>query len=195
MTNQETMVTRPRRGTLHRLLLPLLLPLLTACDNDTDDTRIFAAGHVEATQVRLATKIGGTLEWFPLEEGDHVAAGQEIARIETVDLELMLATARAERDLAAADLSLRQAGFRREEIAAARAQAAALQTELVAAERELARFQGLLDSGSGTGKARDDALTRRDRTLQELRAAEEQLRKLEAGFRSEEIAAARARVH
>jgi HlyD family secretion protein len=174
--------------------MAVLLPVVAACSNDDDEVRIFAAGHVEATQVRLATKIGGTLEWFPLEEGDRVDDGDEIARIETVDLELALAAARAERDLAAADLSLKQAGYRREEIGAARARAAALKTELTAAERELARFQGLLDSGSGIEKSRDDALTRRDRATQELQVAEEQLRQLEAGFRDEEIAAARARM-
>lgn len=192
MRCHETVATRLRRAAWGGLLLTTLLPLLTACGADNDDGQIFAAGHVEATQVRLATKIGGTLEWFPLEEGDRVEAGEEIARIETIDLELALAAARAERDLAAAELSLREAGFRQEEIAAARAGAAALGTELAAAERELARFQGLLDSGSGTQKSRDDALTRRDRAAEELRAAEEQLRKLETGFRREEIAAARA---
>jgi len=194
MRVREFVVVPPRSSARGALLLVALLPVAAACSTDHDDARIFAAGHVEATQVRLATKIGGTLEWFRLEEGDRVEAGEEIARIETVDLELALAAARADQDLAAAELRLKQAGFRREEIAAARARAAALGTELAAAERELKRFQGLLDSGSGTEKSRDDALTRRDRAVQELRVAEEQLGQLEAGFRPEEIAAARARM-
>ena len=70
---------------------------------------------------------------------------------------------------------------------------AAARAELEAAERDRARFEGLLAAGSGTEKARDDARTRARVTANNLAAAEERLRRLRADFRSEEIAAARAR--
>lgn len=179
---------RPLAAALWALLV------LAACGERGREGEILAAGHVEATEIRISTKVGGTLEWFGLEEGARVTAGEEIARIDTVDLRLALEAAGAERAQAAAGLRLRQAGYRPEEIAEAAAQAAALAAELAAAERDLVRFQGLLDAGSGTEKSRDDALARRDRLAQELEAARQRSRRLRAGFRAEEIEAARARL-
>jgi HlyD family secretion protein len=55
-------------------------------------------------------------------------------------------------------------------------------------------MDGLLASGSGTTKARDDARTRHDLAAASLDAARERLSRLRAGSRREEIEAARARV-
>jgi HlyD family secretion protein len=55
-------------------------------------------------------------------------------------------------------------------------------------------MEGLLASGSGTAKARDDARARRDAAAASVQAARERLRRLKAGSRVEEIDAARARV-
>jgi HlyD family secretion protein len=179
---------------MRTIALLLLAALTGACNSNEDPSLITASGYIEATEVRVATKIGGTLERFPYCEGDPVEAGAELARIDTVNLQLQLDTVHAELDLARAELRLRQAGYRDEEIAEARAHLQRNEAELAAAQRELDRFQGLLDSGSGTGKSRDDALTRRDIAAKSVQAAEQRLRKLEAGFRDEEIAAATARV-
>lgn len=164
-----------------------------ACHRQEEAGVVVASGHVEATDVRISTKVGGTLSSFPLDEGDRVTKGREIAHIDTVDLRLALAAARAEQAAAAADLALKRAGYRSEDIAEGRARLAQAKTDLAAAERDLDRFQGLLDAGSGTVKARDDARTRRDVAQQQVKAAAEQVRKLVAGFRPQEIAAAKAR--
>ncbi len=182
-----------RRSLVVGALTVAVLAVTTACHQKGEPGVVVATGHVEATDVRLSTKVGGTLNVFPLDEGDRVQQGEEIARIDTVDLELALAAARAERDAAAADLALKQAGYRSEDVAEGRARLAQAKTDLEAAQRDLERFQGLLDAGSGTVKARDDARTRRDVARQQVKAVGEQVRKLEAGFRPEEIAAARAR--
>ncbi len=183
-----------RHGRAAGVLVTVSLAIAAGCRQGPADERIFVAGHVEATEVRLSTKVGGTLEQLPIAEGDRVERGTEVARIDTVDLELALSAARAELDQARAELRLRQAGSRREDVAEAEAHLAAARASLVAAERDLERFQGLLDSGSGTEKARDDAETRRDLAARELEAAGERLSKLRAGFRREEIDAAGARV-
>ena len=176
-------------------VLGLMLSLaLTGCSDREDPTHIVASGHVEATEVTVSTKVAGILEARPVEEGDRVAAGQELARIGTVDTELALRAARADRDQAQADLSLRLAGARKEDIADAEAQVARYEADLAGAEKDLARMQGLLASGSGTTKSRDDAATRRDVTSAGLASVRERLRKLRAGSRPEEIAAARARL-
>src|SRR5262245_46148965 len=141
--------------------LVLSLPLVTACGKEEKDpNRLVASGHVEATDVRISTKIGGRLERFYLQAGDAVAAGTVLGRIETVDIELAIAQGRAERGTAAAELDLRVAGPTREEIAQAQANVNRAEADLDGAEKDLERMQGLLDRGSGTAKSRDDARTR-----------------------------------
>ncbi len=164
------------------------------CGNGRDRSLIVASGHVEATEVRISTKVGGTLESFPVREGDRVEPGRELARIDTTDLDLALDRARAERGQAEADLRLRLAGSRGEDVAASAAYVAQARADLEGAAKDLARLQGLLDSGSGTEKARDDALARRDAAKARLDAANETERKLRAGSRPEEIEQARARL-
>jgi len=176
------------------LVLWLLPFLFTAgCNHEGSDT-IVVSGHVEATEVRVASKVGGRLEAIAFEEGDRVEKGQELARIDTVDLELVLDAARAEEQQAGAQLRLLLAGAREEDIAEALAQVRRAQADLDGAERDLERMEGLLASGSGTTKSRDDALTRRDTAQAALAAAEERHRRLVAGSRPEEIDAARARL-
>jgi HlyD family secretion protein len=167
---------------------------VAACGQGEEDTRILASGHVEATEVQVSTKVGGILESLAVDEGSVVEKGQEIARIDTVDTRLALDSARAELARAEAELRLRLAGPREEDIEEARAQLAKAQADLAGAARDLERMEGLLATGSGTTKARDDARTRHDVAAAAVEAARQRLRRLEAGFRSEEKDAARARV-
>ena len=87
----------------------LALVVLVGCRGDAkkDPNLLTASGHVEATDVRLATKVAGRLQDFGLQEGDAVKAGEVLARIDTTDSALALAQARAERQQSAADLQLR----------------------------------------------------------------------------------------
>jgi HlyD family secretion protein len=169
------------------------LSLGVACGRGRDPSLIVASGHVEATEVHLATKVPGRIEALEVQEGDRVKKGQELSQIDTVDLRLALDQARAERDQAAAELRLRLSGYREEDVAEAEAQARSLEADLAAADRDLERMQGLLDRGSGTAKARDDARTHREIASGRLDAARQSLARLRAGFRKEEIAASRGR--
>jgi HlyD family secretion protein len=163
------------------------------CAAHHDPGLITASGHVEATDVRIATKVPGRLVQFTLEEGDKVTSGQTLGQIDRIDLELSLDQAKAEQGQAQADLQLRLAGTRKEEIAEQEARVESARVDLEAAERDRGRMQALLDRGSGTTKARDDASTRRDTAAAQLKATQEALQRLKAGSRREEIEAARAR--
>jgi HlyD family secretion protein len=171
-----------------------LAATVAACGGRRETSTIVASGHVEATDVRISSKVAGRLERFGLEEGDAITQGQELAAIDVTDLGLALRQVKADRSQAAAELELRVAGPRKEDIAEAGAQARALESDLDGAQRDLDRMQGLLDRGSGTTKGRDDARVRRDTTAQRLEAARQALARLNAGSRAEEIAGARARV-
>ena len=78
--------TRAPDGDRHDSLDPHRLPRgrsrwspPPAAANRDDNGRIHASGHVEATEVRLAAKVGGRLLEAPLEEGDTVRAGDLVA--------------------------------------------------------------------------------------------------------------------
>lgn len=172
----------------------LAVSLAWGCGRGSQDAPVVASGHVEATEVRVPTKVSGVIARLAFDEGDEVKVGQTLAEIDTVDIRLALAATRGERDQAAADLKLRLAGSRAEDVADAEAQVARAASELNGAEKDLERMQGLFASGSGTTKGRDDAVTRRDMTHAALESARERLRKLKAGSRPEEIEAARARL-
>jgi HlyD family secretion protein len=185
-------------GSMNRVFRIMVVPLVCsaalACKDRSDPARIMASGHVEATRVRISTKVGGRLEALKIAEGDNVASGQELARIDVVDLRLALQQSVAERDQAAAELRLQLAGPRREDVAELEAQLASVEVDLADAERDLKRMQALLDHGSGTTKARDDAQARRDMATAKLAATREALARLRAGSRAEEKDAARARL-
>src|SRR5262245_42690358 len=91
--------------------------LLASCAKPKDTTEIVASGHVEATDVRISAKVPGRLLSLPLQEGDVVKAGQQLAQLDTTDLKLALRQAKAEREQADAELRLRLAGARKEDIA------------------------------------------------------------------------------
>lgn len=181
---------------------------LGACAPAPDPDVIRVSGYVEATEVRVSAEVGGRIVARAVDEGDRVSDGDLVARLDTADTELARDRARAERNLAEAQLALLLAGSRPEDIrqadAALSARAAELEAaraELAAAETDLDRFERLLQSASGSEKQRDDAATRRDVAAQRVRAAEqgveaarEALIRLRSGARPEEIAAARARV-
>jgi HlyD family secretion protein len=167
-----------------------------------------ASGYVEATEVRVSPEVGGRVLEVAVAEGDRVEAGALIAKLDTSDVELALKRASAERDQAAAQLKLLQAGARAEDVRQARAQAESAQADVVAAQSELQsasadlqRFEKLLQANAGSRKQRDDAATRReiaaarvDAARDRARAAGEVVSRLRSGSRPEEIAAARARV-
>lgn len=181
-----------KRITVTITILTTLAVLATGCGRSVDTDTIRASGHIEATEIRLAAKVGGRLLEAPLEEGDTVKAGELVARLETVDAEHMLAQARANVEAADAQLRLLLAGSRAEDLRRAEDQMAQAQAELDAARRDLDRLSGLADRGSATEKSRDDAATRKEIAERAVAAARAQLDKLVAGPRRQEIEAARA---
>jgi HlyD family secretion protein len=178
----------------HLLRATLAAVVVSGCHRGPDPATIVASGHVEATDVRLSTKVGGRLETLAIQEGDKVARAQQIAQLDTTDSRLLLRQARAERDQAAAELRLRRAGSRHEDVAELEAQVAQDAAALAGAQRDLARMQGLLDRGSGTTKARDDAKTGHDMSVERLAARKQSLTRVRSGSRPEEIDAAQARL-
>jgi HlyD family secretion protein len=201
-----TLPTPQRR----RMFLPALAAVLVTCgcDSKPPADRVRVSGQIEATDVQVAAQVAGRIVELRVAEGDRVAAGDIVARLDTSDAELALGRAKADRDQADAQLRLLLAGPRVEDVRQAEAQIAAAESDVRAADVEAAaaaadaeRFEMLLAQRSGSRKQRDDAVTRhevakaraqgaRDR----VRAAREAAARVRAGSRREEVEAARARV-
>jgi HlyD family secretion protein len=195
---------------MSRLRLAALAPgvlALVSCGARSDPPPR-ASGYVEATEVRVAAKVGGRVESVGVGEGMRVEAGQVLVTVSTADLDLARGRLVAERDQATAQVRLLEAGARREEIqqaeaqlAAARADRSAAEAELEAARQDAARFEQLLRTRAGSQKQRDDAVARRELAEARVTAAADRVRvasaaldRLKSGARPEELNAARARV-
>jgi HlyD family secretion protein len=170
----------------------LVLRLVPGCTKNPDKHRLVASGHVEAVEVRVLTKVRGHLLQRPVDEGDVVTAGQVVAVLDTVDTDLLLRQAKAERDRTDADWRLAVAGSRPEDIKELEARATAVAASLEGAEKELTRQESLLVEGVTTASTRDDALAKRDTLRGDLASAKEALARARAGSRGQEIDAARA---
>lgn len=188
-------------------LLSLVLVSTAACRSAAPDDVPRASGYVEATDVRVASKVTGRVESVTVREGERVTAGQTVITLSTIDATLQRTRLEAERAQADAQLRLLLAGSRDEDVALARAQMAAAEGDLRSAQADLdaatadaARFAQLVEAKAGSTKARDDAEARRraaEARVQALTdrvaAARATVSRLLAGPRREEVEAARAR--
>jgi len=182
--------------------------VVSGCHRTAEPKPPRASGYVEATEVKVSSKVPGHVQKVTVNEGQRVTAGEVLVTIDPVDIDLALGQARAERDQVAAQLRLLLAGSRPEDIRQAEAQLAAANSEKAAADAELAsakvdetRFQQLVHARAGAEKQRDDAVARREQAEAAVKAAADRvgvaaasLSRVKAGARPEEIESARARV-
>ena len=126
------------------------------------------------------------------DEGDAVKAGEVIARLDPEPNRREAEEARGQVAALQARVQWLEAGNRPQEIAQARA--ALREREVTAAneERLYKRQEELFASKTVSPQERDDAEARYREAEARLNSAREQLALLEAGFRAEEIAQAKA---
>ncbi|MEW6745203.1 MAG: HlyD family efflux transporter periplasmic adaptor subunit [Planctomycetota bacterium] len=177
---------------------------------------LVVSGYLEADQIRVGSRVGGRVAQVLVEEGQDVAAGSELYRIEPFDLSEQLEQAEAELAAASAELARLQAGLRAEEITQAKAErdrlAAQLaklragprpqeiavareQVKIATANLELAQIE--FERAEALTKQQVGAESELDRARRSLKASEgelarskQQLALLEEGTRPEEIAEA-----
>ncbi len=136
-------------------------------------------GRIEAEEVHVATRYAGRVAAVLVGEGDMVAAGQVLARMDTAEREAALAAARA---------SIAQA---EDNVAEAKAQIVQRQSELRYARQELERAEALVQKGHISEQLADQRRTDRDTAQAALEAAEA---RLASTRRAVEAAAAEARL-
>jgi membrane fusion protein YbhG len=151
-------------------------------------------GNVEVRQVNLGFKVSGRIKHLEVDEGDSIAEGQTLAVLEKVYFEEAIAQLKAQRDQTKATLAKLEAGNRPEEIAQAEATVNEREATVANAKITFERAEHLLKSAVGTRKAYDDALATHREAEARLNSARQALRLMRAGYRVEDIDAARAQL-
>ena len=155
---------------------------------------LVASGTVEATDAQLGFQVPGRLVEIRPREGDRVAAGEVLARLDSAETDARRAQALALSDTFRAQLAELEAGARAEELGQARAALAVTAERVTDAERDVERAQ-LLYAGRAIAKEQlDKATTGLDVARAQREQVAQQLRLVERGPRSERIDAARAQL-
>jgi HlyD family secretion protein len=186
-----------RRGLVVALLLLLAVGGAGAwwwLNHKPAEGPIQLTGNVEVRQVNLGFKVAGRIQTLKVDEGDGIAEGQVLAQLEKVYFEDSIAQLTAQRDQAKANLAKMVAGNRPEDIAQAEANVKEKEATLANAKVTFDRADQLLKGAVGTRKAYDDSQAALREADARLNVAREALRLMRAGFRVEDIDAARAQL-
>jgi HlyD family secretion protein len=159
-----------------------------------DESQLTASGTVEATEAQLGFQATGRIAAIAVREGDRVRAGQVLARLDPAEAEARRAQAAGQVAAARAAFAEQEVGFRREEIAQARAALTAASDRLANAERDYERDRILFEGGAISREALEDARLARDVARSQRTQAAEQLRLLQTGPSRERKEQARAQL-
>ena len=157
--------------------------------------KVSATGVIRpVAPVNISPKQPGRIQQLLVEQGDRVAAGQLLAQMDASNLQGQRLSAMGDLAAAEANLSKLVAGNRPEEIAQARNGANDARAQLVAIRSAYTSNKKLFEAGA-LGRVAFDASAAQYRAAQEkVQATQSQLELLQAGFRKEDIALARAQV-
>ena len=151
-----------------------------------------ASGTVEATEAALGFQVPGRIARIGPHEGDQVKSGDELAVLDRDELEARRTQAQWQLAGARALLAEIEAGSRSEETAQAREGARSAGERVADAQRDLERAQRLLQGGAISQEAFDKAKLALDVATAQRNQADEQLKLVEKGPRSERRDAQRA---
>jgi HlyD family secretion protein len=174
------------------LLVVAAAAWFTLLRDDGASDGITASGTVEATEADLGFQVGGRIEDIAVREGDRVGVGQELARLESAELEARRSAAEAQVAAARAQLAELQRGARPEELRQARAAEAAARERKEDAQRVLDRTRALEEGGAASREALEQARTAFEVARAQHEHASEQLGLVQAGARRERLDAQQA---
>lgn len=172
----------------------VLVSLLFLVGCQGNRARPDGSGTIECTQVQVAPQVSGRLLEMPPQEGMVLRKGELVAQIDPADYLLRRNEAQAALAQARAQLDLLKAGAREEDIQRAREQLREAEAAAEAALADFKRIERVFTARSATQKQLDDAKAMVERTEALRGAAQQNLAKLMAGSRPEEIAMAEAQV-
>lgn len=171
-----------------------LLTWYLARGSDGAGDGLGASGTVEATDADLGFQAAGRVAEILVREGDHVQAGQRLARLDAGEVEAGVRAARARIGAADARLVELRSGSRAQEVAAAEAAVRSAEQRAQEAARDAERARELFDGGAISRQLLDRAATSREVADATRTQAIEQLALVREGPRVETIRAQEALV-
>lgn len=114
-------------------------------------------GVVRTTEIRVAPEVGGQLVTINVQKGDHVRAGDVVAKLSAIELSAAVVQARAALDAASAQRDHVYAGVRAEEVAALASAIDKAKSGLDYAQSELARKAQLVPNNAASQQDLDQA--------------------------------------
>ncbi len=155
-------------------------------------TALTLYGNVDIREVTLGFRVPGKLAKLVYDEGDKVKEGEVLASLDDEPYRDQVANAQAHVESLRARLKLLETGNRPEEIAQARSLVREREATAINAERLFKRSEELLAVKGVSTQDRDNAAAAFDESQARLKSARDNLALLEAGFRVEDIAQAKA---
>ena len=155
---------------------------------------IEASGTLEAVEVNVSSKVAGQVKVFNVQEGSSVKAGDTLAVLDHATTDIQLAQAQAGIDLADAQYQLLRNGARSEDLQQAEEGLRQAESSHKSAKEDYDRMKALFKTKSITQKQKDDAESRYVIAKAQLSSAQQNLKKLKRFARSEDLAAAKARL-
>ena len=149
-------------------------------------------GNVDDRQINLAFLISERVAEVKVEEGDSVKKGDLLASLETVRIKNNIDKAKAVTAAALAARDKAVNGYRPEEIAMAEAAVRIVEAQIKAAQNKAHRNRDLADQNAASKQDAEDAEANYNKLLAELDVSKENLKRMAAGTRAEDIASAQA---
>jgi multidrug efflux pump subunit AcrA (membrane-fusion protein) len=162
--------------------------------NGYELARTFTGELRPARDAKLGFQVGGLVQEVLVHEGDRVAAGEALARIDQRRLVIARSELMAKIGSASASLDLLRAGPREQTISVARARVVSANEQLSVAKNRAERREGLYEQKWIPFEELDDAASSVRTLAAGLEEAKSSLADLEAGSRDEDIAAGQARL-
>ncbi len=167
---------------------------LTLGEAGTGIVRTFP-GKVEAGQkVDLAFKVSGPLVELPVSEGQRVAEGTVLARIDRRDFETQVNSAEGALEQAQASLTAMRRGARPEDRRRLEAQRDAAKATMTEAQNRLERIKALVEQRAATASEYDDAVKSFEVANGNYQQALQELEIGKRGAREEDIQAKEAEI-
>lgn len=149
-------------------------------------------GQIEAREADIAPKVTARISEILVKEGDQIAVGAPLIRMDSPEVQAKLAQATAAQDAAQAVAEKAQRGARPQEVEMARLNWQRAVTAAELAESSFKRVDGLAREGLVAAQKRDEAEANHKASRDQALAAKAQYDLARAGARSEDQAAASA---
>ncbi len=176
------------------IILVILVVLTTAGWLMMTPEPVIVQGEVEATQVKVSSKIAGRVSKLYVKEGERVVKGQILVLIDSPEIKAKMRQAKAAQQAAIAQKHKAMRGERKERVASAKNVWLKASAASELAQKTYARISKLYEEGVVPAQKKDEAEAKKKAAVQTEKAARSTYEMALTGAREEDKDAARALV-